>query len=87
MVLFSVAFEVHVTDLHVGTRLTEELSRVKKHGGGRVGKDADKWGYNKAAAIKVTGRHFINIWRAMRGELALTGYKMENVVFHLLNRR
>lgn len=71
----------------MGMRLTEELSRVKQHGRGRVGKDVDKWGYNKAAAIKVTGRHFVNIWRAMRGELALTGYKMENVVFHLLNRR
>ena len=68
--------------------LYNELSRVKAdHSSGQAGRDVDRWGFNKGAAIRVTGRHMINIWRAMKGELTLLGYKMENVVFHLLNRR
>lgn len=70
-----------------GFVLYKELSRVKVHAFGLAGKDVDEWGFNKAAAIRVTGRHVINIWRAMRGELNLLGYKLENVVYHLLNRR
>ncbi|KAI5777372.1 hypothetical protein EDC01DRAFT_713904 [Geopyxis carbonaria] len=74
--------------MHVnGFALHKELSRVKSHQRSVVGKDKDPWGYNKAAAIKVTGRHVINIWRAMKGELNLLGYKRENVVFHVLGRR
>jgi DNA polymerase zeta len=54
---------------------------------GQAGKEGSRWDYNKAAAIGVTGRHIINIWRAMKSELNLLGHKMENVVYHLLNRR
>ena len=54
----------------------EEISRTKSD-----------WGYNHASTIKITGRHLINIWRAMRGELNLLQYTMENVVFHILHRR
>lgn len=60
---------------------------MKGQSHGRFGKDADSWGFNMTAAIKITGRHMINIWRAMRGEVNLTQYTMENVVFHLLHRR
>ncbi|KAF7587580.1 DNA polymerase zeta [Aspergillus hancockii] len=67
--------------------ICDELSRVKSQAHGRFGKDADRWGYNKTSSIRVTGRHIINIWRAMRGELNLLQYSMENVVFHLLHRR
>lgn len=67
--------------------LCNELSRVKASAHGRFGKDSDRWGFNNTSSISVTGRHMINIWRAMRGELNLLGYTMENVVFHLLNRR
>lgn len=54
----------------------EEISRTKSD-----------WGYSHATTIKITGRHLINIWRAMRGELNLLQYTMENVVFHILHRR
>lgn len=54
----------------------EEISRTKSH-----------WGYSHASTIKITGRHLINISRAMRGELNLLQYTMENVVFHVLHRR
>ncbi|OJJ34165.1 hypothetical protein ASPWEDRAFT_173588 [Aspergillus wentii DTO 134E9] len=67
--------------------LCDELSRVKSQAHGRFGKDSDRWGFNHTSSIRVTGRHMINIWRAMRGELNLLQYTMENVVFHLLHRR
>ena len=67
--------------------LCEELSRVKSQSHGRFGKDADKWGFEHTSTIRITGRHMINIWRAMRSELNLLQYTMENVVFHLLHKR
>lgn len=67
--------------------LCDELSRMKSQSHGRFGKDDDKWGFNHTSTIRVTGRHTINVWRAMRGELNLLQYTMENVVFHVLHRR
>lgn len=67
--------------------LCDELSRMKSLSHGRAGKESDRWGFNQTSAIRVTGRHIINIWRAMRGELNLLQYTMENVAFHLLHRR
>ncbi|KAH0290427.1 putative DNA polymerase zeta catalytic subunit, partial [Aureobasidium sp. EXF-3399] len=67
--------------------LCEELSRVKSQSHGRFGKDADRWGFEHTSTIRITGRHMINIWRAMRIELNLLQYTMENVVFHLLHKR
>lgn len=67
--------------------LCDEFSRMKSQSHGRFGKDNDRWGFNHTSTIRVTGRHMINIWRAMRGELNLLQYTMENVVFHLLHRR
>ncbi|RYC56598.1 hypothetical protein CHU98_g9618 [Xylaria longipes] len=67
--------------------LCDEFSRMKSQSFGRIGKEADKWGFNTTSTIRVTGRHMINIWRSMRGELNLLQYTMENVVWHLLHRR
>lgn len=67
--------------------ICDELSRVKSQAHGRYGKDADRYGFNHTSSIRITGRHMINIWRAMRSELNLLQYSMENVVFHLLHRR
>ena len=67
--------------------LCDEMSRMKSQSHGRFGKEDDKWGFNQTSTIRVTGRHTINIWRAVRGELNLLQYTMENVVFHLLHRR
>lgn len=67
--------------------LPDELSRMKSQSHGRFGKDSDRWGFNNTSTIRVTGRHMINIWRAMRSELNLLQYTIENVVFHLLHRR
>ncbi|KAI1612753.1 DNA polymerase zeta subunit [Exophiala viscosa] len=65
----------------------DELSRMKSQSHGRFGKEDDKWGFNHTSTIRVTGRHTINIWRAMRGELNLLQYTMENVVYHILHQR
>ncbi|QKX63913.1 uncharacterized protein TRUGW13939_11085 [Talaromyces rugulosus] len=67
--------------------LCDELSRVKSQSHGRFGKENDRWGFHNTSFVQVTGRHMINIWRAMKGELTLLGYTMENVVYHLLRRR
>ncbi|EFR02511.1 DNA polymerase zeta catalytic subunit [Nannizzia gypsea CBS 118893] len=67
--------------------LCDEFSRVKSQSHGRIGRETDRWGFNHTSTIRVTGRHMINIWRAMRGELNLLQYTMENVVFHLLHKR
>jgi DNA polymerase zeta len=67
--------------------VSDEFSRMKSHSHGRFGREADRWGFEKTSTIRVTGRHMINIWRAMRGELNLLQYTMENVVFHVLHRR
>lgn len=67
--------------------LCDEFSRMKSQSHGRYGKEADRWGFNTTSTIRVTGRHMINIWRAMRGELNLLQYTMENVVWHLLHQR
>ncbi|KAG8419101.1 DNA polymerase zeta [Metarhizium acridum] len=46
---------------------------------------ANRWGFNTTSTIRVKpGRHMINIWRAMRGELNLLKYTLENVAWHLL---
>ena len=67
--------------------LCDELSRMKSLSHGRFGKEEDRWGFNQTSTIRVTGRHTINVWRAMRGEMNLLQYTMENVVYHLLHRR
>ncbi|OTA08409.1 hypothetical protein A9Z42_0000970 [Trichoderma parareesei] len=67
--------------------LCSEFSRMKTQSNGRFGKENDQWGFNTTSSIRVTGRHMINIWRAMRGEVNLLQYTMENVVWHLLHRR
>ncbi|KXX76254.1 DNA polymerase zeta catalytic subunit [Madurella mycetomatis] len=67
--------------------LCNEFSRMKAESHGKSGKEADRWGFNTTSMIHVTGRHMINVWRAMRGELSLLQYSMENVVWHLLHRR
>ncbi|RFU81890.1 zeta catalytic subunit of dna polymerase [Trichoderma arundinaceum] len=67
--------------------LCNEFSRMKAQSNGRFGKESDQWGFNTTSTIRVTGRHMINIWRAMRGEVNLLQYTMENVTWHLLHRR
>lgn len=67
--------------------LCSEFSRTTSASKGGVGRAIDKWGFNQTSTIRITGRHMINIWRAMRGEQNLLQYTMENIVYHTLKRR
>lgn len=67
--------------------LCDEFSRMMSQSHGRFGKEDDRWGFNHTSTIRVTGRHVINVWRAMRGELNLLQYTMENVAFHVCHKR
>ncbi|KAI9739958.1 MAG: DNA polymerase zeta [Claussenomyces sp. TS43310] len=89
-------YEVHSTSwgflierarLKYDYNLCDEFSRMRAQSYGRFGKENDKWGFNNTSTIRITGRHMINIWRAMRSELNLLQYTMENVVFHILHLR
>lgn len=50
------------------------------------GKFGDRWGYTHTSALKINGRHLLNVWRTLRSGLALTSYSLENVVFHVLHQ-
>lgn len=67
--------------------LCNDLSRVNFGSRGRFGKEADRWGFTHSSTIRITGRHMMNIWRAMRGEMNLLQYTIENVAFRLLRIR
>jgi DNA polymerase elongation subunit (family B) len=75
---------LRTADLSADFDIIPELGRVNS---GSTGGKGDKWGYTQTSGIKVTGRHMLNIWRLMRGELTLNQYSFDNVVFHLLRRR
>lgn len=64
--------------------IVSELGRVNLH---NTGSRNDMWGATQQSSLRFSGRHTLNIWRMMRGELALNVYSYENVVFHLLRRR
>ncbi|TQS35389.1 hypothetical protein Golomagni_04190 [Golovinomyces magnicellulatus] len=67
--------------------LCEELSRIKPEFNSRFNSKNDQWGLRNTSTVRVTGRQIINIWRAMRSELNLLQYTIENIAFHLLHRR
>lgn len=37
--------------------------------------------------IKLYGRILLDVWRLLRGEIALTSYTFENIMYHILHRR
>lgn len=50
------------------------------------GKFGDRWGYTHTSALKINGRHLLNVWRVFRSNVTLTSYSLENVVFHILHQ-
>lgn len=48
---------------------------------------ATDWWNNIDFDVKLIGRIFLNVWRLMRPEVALTSYTFENVMFHVVHRR
>ncbi|KAJ1943271.1 DNA polymerase zeta, partial [Linderina macrospora] len=82
---------VERADIVYGMRLCSDLSRIvdppwRRQTNG-YGRDQDSWGYKKGAALSIGGRHVLNVWRLMRGELALTSYSFEKIVAEVLKER
>ncbi|PWY98545.1 putative catalytic subunit of DNA polymerase zeta UPR-1 [Testicularia cyperi] len=67
--------------------LVPELGRAIVHNTGRAGGKSDNYAYTQSSALRITGRHVLNLWRLMKGELALNLYTLENVAYHLLHKR
>ncbi|KAJ1734176.1 DNA polymerase zeta, partial [Coemansia biformis] len=74
-----------------GLQLDGALSRVvyrpprASHPGSPRARDG--WGYRKNTAIKVVGRHVLNVWRLMRSELSLTSYTFERIAKEVLGEQ
>ena len=62
-----------------------ELGRIKD--GGRARGGGGKYNREHKSAVKVTGRHVLNIWRMLKGEITLLQYTFENVAWNLLKLR
>ncbi|WFD30343.1 DNA-directed DNA polymerase [Malassezia sp. CBS 17886] len=45
------------------------------------------WAERRTSALRVPGRHVINIWRLMQREVALAQYTLESTVHHILRER
>lgn len=61
-----------------------EFGRVEQ---AKMSSKIDTWGARKASGLKIVGRHVLNLWRMIRGEVALLKYTLENVVYHVLHER
>lgn len=67
--------------------LVPQIGRAIIHNTGRAGGKSDNYAYTQSSALRFTGRHTLNLWRLMKGELTLNLYTLENVCYHLLHRR
>ncbi len=67
--------------------LVPQFGRSIVHNTGRAGGKSDNYAYTQSSALRITGRHTLNLWRLMKGELTLNLYTLENVCYHLLHRR
>lgn len=64
--------------------LLPRLSRSLNFANGKFG---DRWGYTHTSAIKINGRHMLNVWRLLNSELSLTSYTLELISFHVLHEK
>lgn len=64
--------------------IADELSRVNSSVKTKL---KDAWGYSHASSIVISGRHIINVWRAVKDDLALTKYTIENIAYVLFQQR
>ncbi|WVQ78404.1 hypothetical protein IAT38_000490 [Cryptococcus sp. DSM 104549] len=77
---------------YLASRATEEFSmdimdQLSRVMAGPTGPRNDGYSAHHSSTFKVVGRHILNVWRICRGEINLTQYSFENVVFHLLHQR
>ncbi|KAI9466500.1 hypothetical protein BX667DRAFT_273039 [Coemansia mojavensis] len=76
-----------VQELAYGLQLSCSLSRLLHSQQPKNKASVDSWSYRKGAAIKIAGRHVLNIWRLLRSELNLTSYMFENTAAMVLGER
>ncbi|KKA30079.1 hypothetical protein TD95_005216 [Thielaviopsis punctulata] len=81
-------FLLERASVHFDYDLSADLARVRSAESPlRTGRAGDRWGFTKTSTVKVTGRHVINLWRAMRSELSLLQYSLAQIAWHVLGRR
>lgn len=64
--------------------IADEISRVNSSVKTKL---RDQWGYSHASSIVISGRHMINVWRAVKDDLALTKYTIENIAYVAFRQR
>ncbi|KAF9150775.1 DNA polymerase zeta [Linnemannia schmuckeri] len=71
--------------------MTKLISRIRPLKAPLLSKSAmeaqNSFNSRKNSGLKIVGRHVFNVWRLIRGEVALTNYGYCNVVFHVLQQR
>ncbi|KAK3840796.1 MAG: DNA polymerase zeta subunit [Linnemannia gamsii] len=71
--------------------MTKLISRIRPLKAPYLSKSAmeaqNSFNSRKNSGLKIVGRHVFNVWRLIRGEVALTNYGYCNVVFHVLQQR
>lgn len=45
------------------------------------------FGFEYDSEYKLHGRILLDVWRLLRGEIALTSYSFENIMYHVMHRR
>ncbi|KAF8985309.1 DNA polymerase zeta [Entomortierella lignicola] len=74
-----------------GLDMSKLLSRVKPQKAPVLSKSAmearDSFNSKHNSGLSIVGRHLFNVWRLIRGEVALSNYGFCNVVFHVLQQR
>ncbi|KAJ2455957.1 DNA polymerase zeta [Coemansia sp. RSA 2336] len=80
-------FIIERAQLAYGLQLSGSLSRLLCSQRPKGKSPVDSWSYRKGAAIKIAGRHVLNIWRLLRSELNLTSYTFENAAAIVLGER
>ncbi|KAF9091413.1 DNA polymerase zeta, partial [Mortierella sp. GBA35] len=70
------------------TKLISRIRPLKKPFLSKSAMEAqNSFNSRKNSGLKIVGRHVFNVWRLIRGEVALTNYGYCNVVFHVLQQR
>lgn len=64
--------------------IADEISRVNASVKTKL---KDQWGYAHASSIVISGRHMINVWRAVKDDLALAKYTIENISYVVFQQR
>ena len=50
-------------------------------------RSAQQYMVNAGSALRIIGRHCLNLWRILRGEIKLNAYAAEHVALHVLSRQ